>query len=99
MCSAWSNAGGDQFDWTRRSGSTPSSRTGPSNGFGGSGHYMFIETSSPRRQGDKAILKSLPMHVDGPMALNFKYHMYGSSTGSLEVKVNGYTEWTKTGNQ
>lgn len=32
--------------WNRNTGSTPSGSTGPSSGFGGSGHYVYAETSS-----------------------------------------------------
>ena len=38
-------------------GPTPSSETGPSAAYKGS-QYAFIEASSPRNYGDKAILKS-----------------------------------------
>jgi len=99
VCSMWSNAPGDEFDWTQKSGRTPSGSTGPSGGAGGSSHYMYIETSSPRRQGDKAILKSHSLQPTGPTALKFKYHMYGSTTGSLEVMVNGAVKWSESGNK
>ncbi|XP_013421168.1 uncharacterized protein LOC106181354, partial [Lingula anatina] len=36
----------DDFNWTRRSGGTSSSYTGPSSAYSGS-YYMYIETSSP----------------------------------------------------
>ena len=45
----------DNFDWTLGSGATPSSETGPSSGYGGSGYYIYIEASEPRRQNDKAM--------------------------------------------
>ena len=44
----------DDFDWTLRSGRTPSSETGPNYGYGGSGYYIFIEASNPRRRNDEA---------------------------------------------
>merc|ERR1719362_992283 len=31
--------------------------------------------------------------------MRFKYHMYGSSMGSLSVKVNGKAVWTAAGNK
>merc|ERR1712154_333376 len=43
-CKTWTNAKGDQFDWTRRSGSTPSCGTGPSKAHSGN-HYLYIEAS------------------------------------------------------
>ena len=33
--------------WNRNTGGTPSGSTGPSSGFGGSGYYVYAETSSP----------------------------------------------------
>ena len=33
--------------WNRNSGGTPSGSTGPSSGFGGSGFYVYAESSSP----------------------------------------------------
>ena len=37
---SWKNIGGDQFDWTRRSYSTPSRGTGPLSDRGGKGTYI-----------------------------------------------------------
>ena len=45
----------DDFDWTLRSGSTPSSETGPNSAYGGSGFYIYIEASNPRRMNDEAM--------------------------------------------
>ena len=94
----WSNGGGDKFDWTRKSGGTSSSSTGPSAAADGR-YYMYIEASSPRRMGDHAILKSPPLVLTKPTKMRFKYHMYGSSMGSLSVKVNGKAVWTAAGNK
>ena len=46
---------------------------------------MYIETSSPRRPGDKAkLVFSIPNN--GKMScLSFYYHMYGTSVGTLNV--------------
>jgi len=86
----WSNITGDIFDWTRNSGSTTSSGTGPSGDHTtGSGYYVYIETSSPRVAGDTAILESACIDLtDATSAnLNFWRHMYGASMGSLDVEV------------
>ncbi|XP_015766522.1 PREDICTED: MAM and LDL-receptor class A domain-containing protein 1-like [Acropora digitifera] len=73
----------DQFDWSIRQGETPSKGTGPQAGFGGSGKYAFIEASSPRRNGDKAILYIYG--TGGSRCLTFAYHMWGEAIGSLAV--------------
>ena len=52
------------------------------------GYYMYIETSSPRRPNDKAILLSKTFAGSSqPRCLVFWYHMYGSQIGSLAVEV------------
>lgn len=52
------------------------------------GSYAFIETSTPRKRGDNAILLSPVMKESRPInqCLQFWYHMYGSSVGALQVK-------------
>ncbi|CAH3182988.1 unnamed protein product [Porites lobata] len=85
LCSGWNQSSSDDFDWTLSFGSTASASTGPSSGQGGSGNYMYIETSSPRRPGDKAKLV-LTIPNNGEMScLSFYYHMYGASVGTLNV--------------
>ncbi|XP_022800385.1 MAM and LDL-receptor class A domain-containing protein 1-like isoform X4 [Stylophora pistillata] len=83
----WINMKDDKFDWTSHSGRTPSSQTGPSRdhtpGKKGDGKYMYIETSSPRKKGDKAMLL---VKLDGrSFCMSFWYHMHGSAIGSLEI--------------
>ena len=50
---------------------------------------MYIEASSPRQPGDNAKLYSPPLEFFGNMCLQFDYHMYGATTGSLSVTVSG----------
>ena len=51
---------------------------------------MYIEASSPRQRGDNAKLE-LSVSGSGAVAcLNFFYHMYGSSMGTLKV-YSGYS--------
>ena len=54
----WTQGSADIFDWTLDANGTTSSNTGPSDDLTGGGNYMYIETSSPRTQGDFAILHS-----------------------------------------
>lgn len=60
-----------------------------------SGHYMYAEasdvTGEVRMAGDIARLNSptfLPVSTD--ICLNFYYHMYGLSMGSLNVRVSSF---------
>ncbi|CAH2099284.1 unnamed protein product [Euphydryas editha] len=80
------------FDWKRLNKKTPSSflMTGPSYdhtyGKGGSGYYMYIESTS-RLENDTARLIS-PVYESSRSkngCFSFFYHMYGNSSGGLRV--------------
>ena len=49
---------------------------------------MYIEASSPRQLGDYAKLHSPPLKFLGNMCLQFCYHMFGATAGSLKVSIN-----------
>jgi len=99
FCGMWENAGGDKFDWTRKSGKTPSFGTGPDQASDGQ-HYLFIETSGPRKKNDNAILQSKsPLQLGISPSLSFDYHMVGNSIGTLKVLVGADTVFEKTGQQ
>ena len=51
----------------------------------GSGYYIYIETSRPRKMGDTARLTS--PWLRGPHCMMFYYHMYGSSMGCVVVYI------------
>lgn len=68
-----------------------------------SGNFLFIETSLPRRRGEKAWLYS-PYLDQSPKGkcLNFWYHMYGSHIGSMNIyldRAQGVPIWNRTGDQ
>jgi len=101
--SLFTNVAADSFDWSRRSGGTPSERTGPSAAAHGD-YYMYIETSHPRIPGDYADLRASPLALNGPTVMTFQYHMYDmfgdrTSMGKLQVLVNGAKLWERSGNQ
>ena len=60
---------------------------------------MYIETSSPRVQGDHAILISPKQSFCGIKCLKFSYHMYGATIGRLDVTINSTIVFSKSGNQ
>ncbi len=104
---AWSQASGDDFNWTVKSGSTPSSNTGPTSANDGT-YYIYMESSSPNYSTKRAILNSPCFDLSGETqaTVSFMYHMYGASTmGSLALEAstdNGTTwtsVWSKSGNQ
>lgn len=106
----WTQASGDDGNWVRDSGGTPSASTGPSSGADGS-FYMFLEASTNGSAGQiganaTAILVSPCFDLTGLSTASFSFsnHMYGSNMGSLvlEASTNG-TSWTNlwslSGNQ
>ncbi|MBL4662580.1 MAG: T9SS type A sorting domain-containing protein, partial [Flavobacteriaceae bacterium] len=103
---AWSQEPGDDFDWTLRSGGTPSSNTGPSSADEGT-HYIYMESSTPNFSTKRAILGSPCFDLSGATtpSVSFKYHMYGASDmGSLDLEVstdgiNWTSIWNRSGNQ
>ncbi len=99
----WTQSNNDDFDWTIRSGGTPSSGTGPAGAYEGS-HYIYIEASNPNYPDKDAKIES-PCYSISSYAINpsisFKYHMKSSSNsnnmGKLELKIstNGGSNWSK----
>lgn len=103
----WVQGAKDNTDWTRKSGATGSSNTGPSAANEGS-YYMYVEASSPNYPSKKANLMSPCFNFTGITSpqLTFQYHMFGASMGSLAVQAStdgGNTWsanlWSKSGNQ
>ena len=105
---AWTNGSGDDNDWDRNSGGTPSSGTGPSTGSAGS-WYMYLETSVDGTgfPNKTAYLNSPCFDLSGESSVNFSfdYHMNGTAMGSLVLQVsddNGSTwsnAWSVSGSQ
>lgn len=101
----WSNESTDDFDWTRKTGSTSSTNTGPTAAAEGA-YYAYMESSFPNYGSKTAILNSPCFNVNVSNGyVRFKYHMYGSTTGNLRFQVstnNGSswtTLWTRSGDQ
>ncbi|WP_025667234.1 T9SS-dependent choice-of-anchor J family protein [Aquimarina megaterium] len=104
----WTNATGDDIEWTRDSNGTPSSGTGPSTAQNGS-FYLYTEASTnvtPAGSPNKtAILNSpcIDLPQAGNMSLEFGYHMLGRDIGTIEVLVStndgtSYTSiWSQNG--
>ncbi|MCB0632831.1 MAG: M43 family zinc metalloprotease [Saprospiraceae bacterium] len=103
---AWTQESGDDFDWIRLSGSTPSGSTGPGAAIDGI-YYAYIESSSPNYSNKTAILNGpcFDLSTADEATFSFQYHMYGAVTmGSLTLEVrpdggNWTSIWTRSGNQ
>ena len=68
------------------------------------GKYLYVEASSPAQEGDEARLISGQFPATAGRCLSFWYHMYGSSTGTLNVYIldkGGKKSliWSKSGEQ
>ena len=69
------------------------------------GSYIYIESSSPRREGDIARLLSGPYNSDQTVCVQFFYHMFGPNVGYLAVakfgkpfnKMRKKVLWRRTG--
>ena len=102
LAAGWTTSG---FAWTRHSGGTPSSATGPSAAKEGD-YYMYTETSchtssNPCATGTPYLLNFTCGSPDAHIALTFWYHMSGASIGSLNVKRGdtGEVTWSRSGTQ
>ncbi|XP_046508088.1 MAM domain-containing glycosylphosphatidylinositol anchor protein 2 isoform X3 [Equus quagga] len=97
----------DNFDWTKQSTATRNTKytpnTGPNADRSGSkeGFYMYIETSRPRLEGEKARLLSpvfsiAPKNPYGPTntayCFSFFYHMYGQHIGYREMVLDAKSD-------
>ncbi|MEM9338477.1 MAG: S8 family serine peptidase [Bacteroidota bacterium] len=107
----WTQVSGDDGDWVRDLGGTPSNGTGPSSAIEGS-FYMFLEASTNGSTGQigsnaTAILQSgcFDLSSVSSASFSFGYHMFGTSIGSLELEAStddGSTWaglWSESGNQ
>lgn len=100
----WTQGSGDDFDWTRRTGGTPSSGTGPSGASQGS-YYAYMEVSSPNYPSKTAYLNSPCFDLSGVTnpEITFDYHMLASpGTLRLDASTDGSswtTIWSLTGDQ
>lgn len=100
---SWTHASGNDFDWTRNSGETTSSSTGPNGAHAGT-WYIYTEASDPNYPTKTA---SIDLVLDfsgaGAPELGFYYHMYGSAMGTLSVDVYDgswhLAEWSRSGQQ
>ncbi|PIK45149.1 hypothetical protein BSL78_17989 [Apostichopus japonicus] len=102
----WNQDNTDDQNWTRFSGSTSSTGTGPSydHTLGNSaGWYIYLESTSGLTN-DKARLLSSTLSVDNgtQYCMEFWHHMYGPNIASLNIYTRQGADtlvWTKSGEQ
>ncbi|HAS45034.1 MAG TPA: hypothetical protein DCS93_31420 [Microscillaceae bacterium] len=96
----WTQATNDDLNFTRQSGSTPSSNTGPSAANEGS-TYIYVEASGNGTgfPSKVATITSECFDLSGLSnpTFNFDYHMFGSQINNLraEVSTDGGSSWTQ----
>ncbi len=102
----WANRGGDDFDWSRHSGTTSSGGTGPSGAHGGS-YYIYTEASSPNYPSKTATIYGPCFNfssLEDP-EIEFWYHMFGANIGTIYLEASNdncqtwSTRWSRTGQQ
>ncbi len=106
---AWTQASGDDLNWTVDANGTPSGNTGPSSATQGT-YYIYVEASGngtgfPNKQ---AIINSpcYDLSSSTNATFSFQYHMFGSTDmGSIDLEAsnddgNSWSSiWSQTGNQ
>ncbi len=94
----WQNGAGDDFDWTRLSGPTPSEQTGPPSGYGGSGYYLYTEATGTTPNSNAYLEATFDFTAAESPRLWFHYHMFDYSlacmgTLAVDVSTNGGASW------
>jgi len=52
------------------------------------GYYVYMETSSPRHEGERAVLSTgIQVNKGQPQCLTFWYHMFGAHVNTLNVYI------------
>ncbi|XP_065061724.1 MAM and LDL-receptor class A domain-containing protein 1-like isoform X2 [Rhopilema esculentum] len=98
---------GYDMEWIPHTGSTPSAGTGPtgdaSPNFNGTGYYIYVETSSPATQNQKARVMSKLMAATASRSISFKYHASVNALTSLNLFLKNTSGeallWSIKGNQ
>lgn len=96
----WTQDSSDGFNWTRQSGSTSSSSTGPTSAYTGI-YYMYTEASSNFNNTAALISPLINFDAQSGEYITMKLHMYGSSMGTITVyyQNDGSSTWTQVGSR
>jgi hypothetical protein len=104
----WVNVMGDDANWTRKTGASGSTGTGPyftgdTTSSQSGANYVYTEASNPNFPSKTFLLEKSGLSLTDEFNVDFWYHMYGVAMGNLYYQVfdNGawQTVWQKTGNQ
>lgn len=95
----WTNAAGDDGDWSLLSGDTPSNNVGPDDDQSGGGQYVYTEASKPTSASDVFILESNSLDAGTyNLKVDFYWNKRGDTMGDiyLEISTNGGSTWEVT---
>lgn len=105
---SWTQATGDDLNWTIRSGGTPSNGTGPASANDGT-YYVYVEVSGDGTgfPNKRAILNSpcLDLTSESGAGITFNYHMSGSAVGVIDLEASNDNAttwssiWSRSGDQ
>jgi len=77
----------DDFDWTRKSGSTSTSHTGPlADHTNSNGYYVYAEASSHTHEVARLMSKDVP---GGQYCVDFYLYQHGSQEGNFKIRAAG----------
>lgn len=93
----WTQSASSDNQWIHHSGSTASTRTGPSGASEGI-DYMYVEASHGGFPFKRASMNStcLDLSTLSTPGISFDYNMYGSAMGSLNIFVIDMADGTRT---
>jgi PKD repeat protein len=85
----WSSfdVNGAGYNWSIRTGATPSPNTGPLNDVSGSGKYIYTEATGSNPSDVAELITSCTEINSGNAILDFSYHMFGGTMGELHVDI------------
>ena len=95
----WTQATGDDGDWTLDANGTPSDGTGPSDDITGGGNYFYTEASINGLNANATVILVSPCFDLSSVTtgtLTFYYHMLGNNIGSLDLEatIDNGSSWT-----
>ncbi|VGO19381.1 glycosyl hydrolase [Pontiella sulfatireligans] len=90
----WQQVAADDYDWTLRSGGTPSGAAGPSGASDGT-YYLYAEGHDAGGSNNTAsVLARFDFSEASTPELTFDYHMYGGYIDYLALDVFNGSTWT-----
>ncbi|MGJ8650698.1 MAG: glycosyl hydrolase [Opitutaceae bacterium] len=90
----WTQVQDDDIDWTRNTGGTPDTGTGPSQASDGAYYIYFEGHDSGVKYKSASIENTFDLSTATNPGLTFDYHMFGPYIDYLAVDIHDGTSWT-----